>query len=168
MSFRRIAGFAFWFALTSASFGQQKSESQTNKPSQMSAETTTVRSYPGGNSPGFRFSQTRSESGGREIITEVFQVPGTDGRFATFTKAITESVGIGSDSVKIKREVFGNGAEGRNSLIETSAAEQQNFPDGTSRTITNTWVPDLNGHLNLSYRRIEETKSASPDVRQRK
>jgi len=73
---------------------------------------------------------------------------------------------MGSDSVKITREVFGKGANDRSLLVETSAAEQQNFPDGTSRTITDTWVPDLNGRVKLSSRRIEETKSASPDERQ--
>src|SRR5262245_32590471 len=167
MSFKRIVGIAFWFALTSASFGQQKSESQTNKgPSQTPAEITTVRSYPGGNRPASRVVRTRTESGGREIITESTEVPGTDGRFETLVKTVTESVGIGSDSVMIKREVFGKGAYGQDSLVETSAAERENLPDGTSRTITNTWVPDLNGHLKLSSRRIEETKSASPDVRQ--
>jgi hypothetical protein len=166
MSFKRIVGFAFWFALTSASFGQQKSESQTTKgPSKMPAEITTVRSYPGGNRSASRVVRTRTESGGREIITEFTEVPGTDGRFETLVKTVTESVGIGSDSVMIKREVFGKGAYGQDTLVETSAAEQENLPDGTSRTVTNTWVPDLNGQLKLSSRRIEETKSASPDVR---
>jgi hypothetical protein len=73
-------------------------------------------------------------------------------------------VRVGANSVRIKREVYGNGGYGPLTLIETSDADQEKFPDGLSRTTTNTWVPDLSGRLSLSSRRIEETKSLGPDV----
>src|SRR5262249_18759871 len=86
--------------------------------------------------------------------------------FQAATKTTTETIGMGSDSVKVKRSVFGNGAQGPLSLIETSEADQQKFPDGTSRTITNTWVPDLGGRLGLSSRQVQEIKSVGSDVLQ--
>jgi hypothetical protein len=165
MCFRWIAVLSFWFALTTPVFGQQNSDSRTTKgPPQTPVERTTVSSLPGG--PGSKLMRTRTESGGREVVTEVVEVPGTDGRFQTATKTTTETVGIGSDSVKIKRNVFGNGAQGPLTLIETSDADQQKFPDGTFRTITNTWVPDLSGRLGQSSRRVEETKPVGADVQQ--
>ena len=168
MNISRIAGFAFCFGLTSAAFAQQKSESQTSKgPPQTPAESTTVRSSPGGNVAGSKLVRTRTESGGREVVTEVIELPGTDGRFQAATKTTTETIGMGSDSVKVKRNVFGNGPQGPLSLIETSESDQQKFPDGTSQTITNTRVPDLGGRLGLSSRRVEEIKPVGPDVQQK-
>ena len=93
-------------------------------------------------------------------------MPGTTGRFETSVKTTTETTGIGSDTLKIKREVFGNGPQGPLSLIETSVADQQNFADGRSRTTTNTWAPDAGGRLNLASREVKETKSIGGDVRQ--
>src|SRR5262245_27462946 len=165
-SINRIAGFAFWFALTSAAFAQQKSESQTSKGPQIPAETTSVQTSPGATAAGSRLVRTRTESGGREVVTETVELPGTDGRFQASTKTTTETIGTGSNSVKLKRNVFGNGAQGPLSLIETSEADQQKLPDGTSRTVTNTWVPDLGGRLGLSSRRVQEIKPVGPDVQQ--
>src|SRR5262245_25044536 len=165
-SINRIAGFAFWFALTSAAFAQQKSESQTSKGPQIPAETTSVQTSPGATAAGSRLVRTRTESGGREVVTETVELPGTDGRFQASTKTTTETIGTGSNSVKIKRNVFGNGAQGPLSLIETSESDQQKLSDGTSRTVTNTWVPDLGGRLGLSSQRVQEIKSVSPDVQQ--
>ena len=162
-----IAGFAFWFVLTSPAFAQQKSESQTGQgPPQTPAESTTVRSSPGGTVAGSKVVRTRTESGGREVVTEVVELPGTDGRLQAATKTTTETTGMGSDSVKVKRNVFANGPQGPLSLIETSEADRQKFPDGTSRTITNTWVPDLSGRLGLSSRRVQEIKPVGTDAQQ--
>ncbi len=167
LSLKSFVRFALWIALTSAAFGQQKVDPQRSQgPPQRPAQNTFVRSYPGSDKPGSKVVRTRTESGDREVIAEIVEVPGPDGRFATATKTTTETVGIGSNSVKITREVFGNGAYGRLTLIETSVAHQENFPDGTTQTTTDTWVPDLSGRLNLSSRRIEQTKSLGPDVQQ--
>jgi hypothetical protein len=51
-------------------------------------------------------------------------------------------------------------------LIETSEADQQKLSDGTSRTGTNTWVPDSSGRLGLSSRQVQDIKAVSPDVQQ--
>jgi hypothetical protein len=165
-SISRTAGFAFWLALTSAVFAQQKSESQTSNGPQTPAETTSVLTSPAGIAAGSKLVRTRTESGGREVVTETVELPGTDGRFQAATKTTTETTGIGSNSVKVKRNVFGNGAQGPLSLIETSESDQQKLPDGTTRTVTNTWVPDLGGRLGLSSQRVQEVKPVSPGVQQ--
>jgi hypothetical protein len=158
MRFRYNAGFAFWFALTSAALSQGLPHIQE--------ENTAVRSYPAGTMAGSKVVTTRTKSGGREVVTEVVQVPGMNGGFETAAKTITETAGIGSDSVKVKRDVLGNGPLGPFSLIQTSDTDQQSFPDGTSRTVTNTWVPDLGGRINLLSRQVQETKSVAPNVQQ--
>src|SRR5215510_6981780 len=111
-SISRTAGFAFWLALTSALFAQQKSESQTSNGPQTPAETTSVLTSPAGIAAGSKLVRTRTESGGREVVTETVELPGTDGRFQAATKTTTETTGIGSNSLKVKRNVFGNGALG--------------------------------------------------------
>src|SRR5262249_31018421 len=81
---RSMAGLAFCFALASVAFGEQTSEFPTNKgTTQAPAESTTVQSYTAGNVAGFKVIQTRTESDGREVVTETLQVPGLDGRFET-------------------------------------------------------------------------------------
>jgi len=167
MTFTWLVCFALWIALTPAGFGQQKSARETTQgPPPRPTEDTVIRSYPGSYMPGSRVVRTRTESGDRELIVETVEVPGPDGRFKTSTKTTTETVGVGSKSVKIKRECYGNGVYGPLTLIETSVADQEKFTDGSSRTTTNTWVPDSGGRLNLSSRRIEETKSLASDVQQ--
>src|SRR5262245_21075031 len=167
MSFRRVAGFAFWFLLTCVAFGQQKTEPQISKgPPQKPTATKIVRSYPAEYMPGFKRVWNRTDSGPREVITEIIETPGMDGRFETTMKTTTETVGIGSPFLKVTREVFGNGANGALTLIEKTIAEQETFPDGASRTITNAWGPDGNGHLNLWYRQVEQVKLVAPDVQQ--
>jgi hypothetical protein len=168
MSFKCIARLALWVALTSAALGQQKSESQPNNgpPQQRPAENTAVRSYPGGEMAGSRVVRTRTESGGREVISESVEVPGASGRLETAKKTTTETVAVGSGAVRVQRDVFANGPQGPLTLIETSVADQQKFPDGTSRTTTNTWAPDSGGRLTQSSREVTETKSLGADVRQ--
>src|SRR5262245_37054557 len=112
-----IAGFVCWFGFTSVAFAQQKTDSQTSKTPQGPAESTTVRSPVGGVVTGSRIVQTRTQSGGREVVTEVVEVPGIDGRLQPATKTTTETTGTGSDSVKVKRSVFANGPQGPLSLI---------------------------------------------------
>jgi hypothetical protein len=167
MSFERIAGLVVWFSLTAAVFGQQKGDSATGKqPPQTWTESTTLRSYAGEQAVGFRLVRTRTESRGREMVTEVFEPRGTEGKFETSSKTTTETVGIGSDSVKTRREAYATDAQGRLRLIETTDIDQQTFPAGTSRTIESTWMRDLNGGLRLSYRQVQEIMSAGPDVQQ--
>jgi hypothetical protein len=167
MSLTRVAGFAVWFSLAYVAFGQQETRSQISQgPPQKPAETATVRSYLAGQRANIKVVSTRTESGGRELITESSEATGPDGRFETVTKTTTETVGAGSDSVNVTRDVLGNGPNGPLTLIERSIAEQEKLPDGTSRTITNAWTPEANGDLRLRSRQVQEVKLVAPDVLQ--
>jgi hypothetical protein len=75
-------------------------------------------------------------------------------------------VRTGPDSTQIKREVFAPDAQGRSRLVETSQTEVQKSAGGSSRSITNTMAPDVNGRLVLAGREVEETKSVSPTVKE--
>jgi hypothetical protein len=115
---------------------------------------------------GARVMRTRTESDGREVITEIFQVPGMNGGFETSMQITTETTRIGPDSMRIKREVLGNSSQGPFGLIEISETTQQTFPDGTARSITDTWTPDGGGYLNLASRQVEQKKSVDADAQQ--
>ena len=162
-----IAGIAFWVAFTSIAMGQQRGGPDTSQVlQQIPASSTAMRSYLFGNTAPSRRVQARTESAGREVITETTEVPGTDGLFKTLIESITETVGTGSVSVHTKRDVFGTDADGRAKLIQTTQADQETLPDGTSRTMENTWTADLDGHLGLSQRQLQETKAVGPNVKE--
>ena len=164
---QRIAGVAFWFAFTSAAMAQQRGGPQTPKaPQPRSSSSAVERSYSAGSAASSRTVQTRTESGGREVVTETTELPGTDGRFKASAETTTETVRAGSKSVQTKRDVFAFDSEGRRKLVETTQGDQQTLPDGTSRTVENTWTPDPSGRLGLSQRQVQEAKSAGPNVKQ--
>ena len=157
-----IAGIAFSVAFTSIAMGQQRGGPDTSQvQQQIPASSTVTRSYLAGNIAPSRRVQTRTESAGREVITETTEVPGTDGVFKTFVESITETVGTGSVSVHTKRDVFGTDADGRAKLIQMTQADQETLPDGTSRTMENTWTADLDGRLGLLERQLQETKAVA-------
>ena len=124
------------------------------------------RSYTGGNGIPSRRVQTRTESNGREVITETTERPDADGRMRIAVQTTTESTRTAADSTQIKHDVFVPDGEGRQRLLETSQTDVQTLGAGSSRSVTNTWVPDVNGHLSLSGRQVEEIKTPSPNVRQ--
>jgi len=110
--------------------------------------------------------RSRTESNGREVITETTETPGTDGRFRTSRESVTETVKTGADTTQTKHEVFAPDAQGRRSLIESTQTDVQTSRDGSSRSVANTMTPDLNGRLNLSTREVKETKALGPGARQ--
>src|SRR5262245_20608453 len=159
MRVRSVAAITFWFALASGASGQQA-------PPQAPMASTLVHSNTAGNIAGFKVDLTRTGSGDRETVTEVMQTPGTDGRFVISTKTTTETIGIGSDHVKSVRELLARDPQGSLKLVEKTDADQETFQDGTTRTVENTWAPDLNGRLSLSFRSVQETNAAVPSVRE--
>lgn len=156
----RIVGIAFWLVLTSAAIAQEKTENQAT------VSSVVQRSFAAGNVAGFRLLVTRTESGVSEVVTQALETPGGYGRFETTAETTTETTGIGSDSVTARREVFGKNPDGRLKLIERTDADEQKLQDGTSRITQTTWVPDVNGRLGLTYRRVQETKTTAPNVQQ--
>jgi hypothetical protein len=110
--------------------------------------------------------QTRTESNGREVITETTERPDMDGKMMMSLQTTTETVRTGPGSTQIKQEVFAPGPNGRTQLVESTQAEVQTFPDGSSRTVSNTFAPDVNGRLNFSSQQIQETTSPAANVKQ--
>jgi len=164
---QQIAGVAFFFAFTSAVVGQQAGEPEAGKGAPATpASSAVTRSYAAGNFASLRRLQTRTESGGRETVTETIEVPGPDGQFKTFSETMTETIRLGLDSVQTKRDVFGTDSDGRRKLIQTTQADQGTSPDGGSRILENTWTADLNGRLELYQRQLQEIKPAGPNVKQ--
>jgi hypothetical protein len=135
-------------------------------PATSPASSTIERSYDAGAGTPLRRTQSRTESNGREVIKETTEVPGPDGKLKTSLETTTETVRTGPDSTQIKREVFAPDAQGRSRLVEISQTEVQKSAGGSSRSITNTMAPDVNGRLVLAGREVEETKSVSPTVKE--
>jgi len=123
-------------------------------------------SYPESDIAPARIVRTRAESAGRELVTEAIEVPHPNGGYKPYVETTTETVRVSAESVRIKREVIGRDPDGRPQLIQSTQADQENLPDGTSRSTENTWTPDLDGRLQLSERQLQETKSAGPNVKQ--
>src|SRR6187401_1850824 len=83
-------------AVAAQQTGQQPRQGPPASPSSSALE----RSYIGGASVPLRRVQTRTESNGREIITETTEVPGTDGKLKMSLETRTETVRTGADSTQ--------------------------------------------------------------------
>lgn len=124
------------------------------------------RSYAGDSGIPSRRVQTRTQSNGREVITETTERPDADGRMRMALETTTETIRTGADSTQTKHDVFVPDGQGRRRLLETSQTDVQTLGAGSSRSVTNSWIPDLNGRLSLSGQRVEEIKTPSANVRQ--
>jgi hypothetical protein len=109
--------------------------------------------------------QTRTESNGRETIKETTELPDADGRMRMALETTTETVRTGAGSTQTKHEVFVPDGQGRPRLLETSQTDVQTS-GGASRSVTNRWMPDLNGRLSLTGQEVVEIKAPSSNVRQ--
>jgi hypothetical protein len=133
-------------------------------PPERFSSSAIERSFARGGEVPSRVSMTRTESGGREVITETTELPGLDGKFKLFFETTTETSRTSSDSSQTKHDVFAPDAQGRRQLVESTQTERQTFGDGSQRSVSDTRTPDLNGRLALSTREIQEVKSPSPNV----
>src|SRR5262249_8046103 len=150
-----IAVVTFWLGYASIATGQAV-------PQQMPASSYSVSSFPLGPIAPSRRVETRTESAGREVITEAIEVPGPDGRFKTFVETVTETEGAGTDSVHTKHDVFGTDADGRKRLTQSVESYQKTLSQGIVRTTETRWTVDLNGRRQLAERQVEETKALTP------
>jgi hypothetical protein len=128
--------------------------------------STLERNFASGSSTPIRLVQTRTESNGREVVTETTEVPGLDGKFKPSVQTTTETIRTGAGASQIKQDVFAPDAQGRMQLSQTKQTDVQNLSDGSSRSVANTFVPDANGRLGFSSREIQETKNTAPNVKQ--
>ena len=105
--------------------------------------------------------QTRSESGGREVVVETFEVPDIEGRLAPIQEIVTETIRTAPNTAQTRRDVFGFSPDRRRRLLETTESQRETLANGDTSAIHNTWAPDLNGRLSLTSRQIEQTRSAA-------
>lgn len=163
---QNIFGISVLLASPILALAQQAGDSQTRKGPPTFSSSTVERSYTAGAAIPARVVQTRTESNGREVVTETTETLGTDGKMKMSLETTTETIRTGKDSSQTKQERFTSDPQGRRLLLETTQTDTEKLADGTGRSVSNTWAPDLNGRLGLSSREVEETKSTAPGVTQ--
>ena len=142
-------------------------QTQTRKgPPESFTSSAIERSYAGGGGVPSRRTQTRTESNGREVVTEVTETVGVDGRMKVSLETTSETARTAGGTIQTKQAVYAPDAQGRRQMIETTQIDTQALAGGASRSVANTWTPDLNGRLNLSGQEIQEVKSTSTNVTQ--
>ena len=114
--------------------GQPNSPGPPASPSSSALE----RSYIGGAGIPLRRVQTRTESNGREVITETTELPDIDGKLKMSLETRTETVRAGN-STQTKHDVFVPDGQGRPRLLETTQTDVQTLRAGSSRSVANTW-----------------------------
>ena len=76
---QRLLAVAFSLGFISAAFAQQ-TDATVKVAQQTSASSVVLLSYAAGHAAPWRRVQTRTESGGREVVTETIEEPGTERR----------------------------------------------------------------------------------------
>src|SRR5690349_17257511 len=113
MSSPRVAGAAFWMMLSSVAVMGQTLTAQIGPGPNAPGESRFTRTYPSSGVMPTRRLQIRSESDGREVVTEIVETPDIDGRFKPSLETTSETVRPAANAVQITREVFGFGVSGR-------------------------------------------------------
>ena len=169
MTPQRIVGVCLWLMIASAgAAGQPGSDTTAQPPRAPQAPPVNVieRTYPIGDVLPWRRVETRTESGGRELVVQTDETPGVDGRMEPVQEISIETIRTGADTGRTRRDVFGFGAGRQRRLLETTLSRQATAAGGAPRTIQDTWVSDVNGRLGLKSRRIEESRLTAPDTHQ--
>ena len=166
MTLQRIAGVCFSIVITSAvAAGQQRAET-ADQPPLAPANRTIERAYPSGGLPPSRVTQTRTASGGREIVTETVAIQGINGKTEPVAEFTIERVQSSPNRTRSTQDLVGVGAERQRILLERTESVHEVSSNGNSRTVATTWVPDPNGRLGLQARQVEETTSSAPGIRE--
>ena len=159
MTLNRIAsvGCGVLFASASA-LAQPRNDASGQAPSAGVIE----RTYTAGDGGPWQRTQTRTESGGRQVLVETLELPDVDGRLRPVRETVVESAG----TTPVRREVSGFNLDRRRQLVETTDSRQDAAAVGESRVVHDTSSPDVNGRLALTSREIERTRSVGPNARQ--
>src|SRR5262245_342449 len=145
MTLERLAAICFCLAITAAvAAAQQKSGSPPQAPTTTVTEQTPATSDQ---APARRV-QTRTESGGREVIVETSVAPNVNGRLASTQEDVVETVRTPGSS-QTRREVFGY-ADGKRQLLQTTESVRETLANGDTSTVQTTWAQDINGRAGLT------------------
>ena len=166
MAVSKIAGLvvSFLFA-SSGAFAQQPGNRNASGP-QAPAERSIVRTYAVGGVLASRETETRSDSGGRQVVTSTIETPDADGIWRRTSETVTEVSRNAPANEQTVHSLYGFGMPGPRYLVETVRSERENFPDGSTRTVQDTYTPDLNGRLGLTMRQVHDTTPLSSNARQ--
>lgn len=159
MTLKRIGSLCCCVVLTSVSaFGQ----SRNNTAGQAPPTSVIERTHTAGDGGPWQRTQTRTSSGGRDVVVETFELPDVDGRLTPVRETVVESAG----TTPIRRDVFGFNQDRRRELRETTDSQRDSATAGESGVVHDTRSPDVNGRLALTAREIERTRSTGPNAQQ--
>src|SRR5262245_33398808 len=134
---------------------QQRGASQNQRTSPPTfSSIADEESFKNGAGIPSRRVQTRTEVNGREVVAETTEAKDMDGRFRIASETTTETVRTPAGAT-IKRDTFIADAEGRRTLSETTQTDVQTQKDGSGRSVSNTFKPDLNGKLTFSIQQVQ-------------
>jgi hypothetical protein len=164
MKRERIAGVCCWIVVLCAGAAAQQTGQSSGQPAQAPAASV-VEHVPSAGFPPWRHVQTRSESGGREVVVEITETAGIDGRLEPAVEVVSETRRQ-AGTAQTRRDVFafGSGADRQRRLLETTQSEKEIASDESTTAVQTTWSSDVNGHLALAARRTEERRSLAPDI----
>ena len=165
MNFERAAGICFCIVITSAIADGQQPSDTTGQRQYGSGTSVTEPTYFANEDTPLRRVETRREPDGRTVVVETVEGRDIEDRWATFEKAVTETT-RGPNVTQTRQDVFGVNVNGRLQLSETNESRLDTQPNGDTSEVHNTLFPDLNGHLRLGSRVVEETRSSASGVQQ--
>jgi hypothetical protein len=163
MTPERVAGICFCILITSAIADGQQQSNTTGQRQYGRGESAVESTYWADGVAPLRRVQTRSESDGRKVVVETVEGPDIEGRWVTFEEVVTETT-AGPRTTRTRQDVFRPTVNGRQRLSETSESRWETRPNGNTSAVHSTWVRDLNGHLRLRERLIEDTRSLASDA----
>jgi hypothetical protein len=164
---RSFQGPAILYAILIATFVQEAAAFQKPKgPPTTFASSSVEQSFAGGAAVPTRRTQTRTESNGREVVTEVTETVGVDGKMKMSLETTSETTRKSPNTTQTKREVYSPDGQGRRRLVETTQIESQKLTNGASRSVADTYANDVNGRLSLSGREIQDVTAPSANVTQ--
>jgi hypothetical protein len=127
--------------------------------------TVIERNHAGGAASPWRLVQTRSGTGSREVVVETLETPNIEGRLTPSLEVVEETIRTAPDTAQTRRDVFGFAGDQRRRLLESHESLRESLANGNIRAVHISWAQDSNGRLGLMSRQIEQTSSASADVR---
>lgn len=166
MTIERMTGICFCIVLTSeVATGQPRSET-TAQGQKAPARTVVERTHAAGDFLPWRWVQTRSESGSREVVLETLEEPDLEGRLAPTQQIVEETNRATPNTAHRRRDLLRVARDNRRTLLETIESLRETLANGDTRAIHDTSAPDLDARLSLTSRQIERTRLAAPDVRE--
>jgi hypothetical protein len=165
MAFQRVVGIGISILMASSAAAGQQTGATTDQPPQVPANSVVETTYPAGGVAPARRLQSRSASDNREVATERVEMPGINDRWEPHHETVTEIVKTGTNGTQIQEDLFSFGPQRERRLVQTTRSVREVSADGSSNTVHDTSVADVNGRMGLTSRQLEQI-SVSPNIRQ--